>query len=63
MKSMVRRLCNATTVLAHLPATFEHFNEARPHSLLKMRSPREFWRHPAAQAPRSTAREAVLHCE
>jgi transposase len=28
----------------------EHFNEAHPHSSLKMRSPREFRRHPAAQA-------------
>jgi putative transposase len=26
--------------LAQLPAAFEHFNEVRPHSSLKMKSPR-----------------------
>lgn len=36
---------DARTVLAQLPATFEHFNEVHPHSSLKMRSPREFRRH------------------
>jgi transposase InsO family protein len=41
----------------------EHFNEAHPHPSLKMRSPREFRRHPAAQARRSTVQEAALHCE
>jgi hypothetical protein len=33
---------DAATVLAQLPAAFEHFNEVHPHSSLKMRSPREF---------------------
>jgi len=56
-------LSDAATVLAQLPAAFEHFNEMHPHSSLKMRSPREFRRHQAAQARRSTVQEAVLHCE
>jgi putative transposase len=56
-------LSDAATVLAQLPAAFEHFNEVHPHSSLKMRSPREFRRHQAAQARRSTVQEAVLHCE
>ena len=30
------------TVMAQLPAAFEHFNEVHPHSTLKMKSPREF---------------------
>jgi len=37
-------LSNALTVMAQLPAAFEHFNEVRPHSRLKIRSPREFRR-------------------
>ncbi len=37
-------LSDAPTVLAQLPAAFEHFNEVHPHSSLKMRSPREFRR-------------------
>ena len=37
-------LTDAVTVLAQLPAAFEHFNEVHPHSSLKMRSPREFRR-------------------
>ena len=37
-------LSDALTVLAQLPAAFEHFNEVHPHSSLKMRSPREFRR-------------------
>jgi transposase InsO family protein len=56
-------LSDAATVLAQLPAAFEHFNEVHPHSSLKMRSPREFRRHQAAQARRSTVQEAVLQCE
>ena len=44
-------LSDALTVLAQLPAAFEHFNEVHPHSGLKMKSPREFRRHQA------------LHCE
>ena len=39
---------DAQTVLAQLPAAFEHFNEVHPHSSLKMRSPREFRRQQAA---------------
>ena len=35
-------LSDAATVLAQLPAAFEHFNEVHPHSSLKMRLPREF---------------------
>jgi len=34
-----------------------------PHSSLKMRSPREFRRHQAAQARRSTVKDAALRCE
>ena len=36
---------DAATVLAQLPAAFEHFNEVHPHSSLKMMSPREFRKH------------------
>jgi transposase InsO family protein len=56
-------LSDAATVLAQLPAAFEHFNEVHPHSSLKMRSPREFRRHQAAEARQSTVQEAALHCE
>ena len=38
-------LADATTVMAQLPAAFEHFNNVHPHSSLKMRSPREFRQH------------------
>jgi putative transposase len=38
-------LADAQTVLAQLPAAFEHFNDVHPHSSLKMRSPREFRQH------------------
>lgn len=38
-------LADAPTVLAQLPAAFEHFNVVHPHSSLKMRSPREFRHH------------------
>ena len=37
-------LRDAQTVLAQLPAAFEHFNNEHPHSALKMKSPREFRR-------------------
>ncbi|AVS71618.1 IS3 family transposase [Paracidovorax avenae] len=50
-------LRDARTVLAQLPAAFEHFNEVHPHSSLKMRSPREFRRQQAAGADRA------LYCE
>lgn len=38
-------LTDAQTVMAQLPAAFEHFNVVHPHSSLKMRSPREFRQH------------------
>lgn len=38
-------LADATTVMAQLPAAFEHFNTVHPHSSLRMRSPREFRQH------------------
>ena len=38
-------LADARTVMAQLPAAFEHFNNVHPHSSLKMRSPREFRQH------------------
>lgn len=50
-------LRDAQTVLAQLPAAFEHFNEVHPHSSLKMRSPREFRRQQAAGA------NQALYCE
>lgn len=52
-------LRDAATVLAQLPAAFEHFNEVHPHSALKMRSPREFRRLKAAEHVRLQA----LTCE
>ena len=56
-------LRDAATVMAQLSAAFEHFNEVHPHSSLKMRSPREFRRHQAAQARSGTMTEPTLHCE
>lgn len=50
-------LSNARTVMAQLPAAFEHFNEVHPHSSLKMRSPREFRRQRAA------VDDQAIHCE
>jgi putative transposase len=52
-------LRDAPTVMAQLPAAFEHFNEVHPHSSLKMRSPREFRRLQAAQARQAMA----LNCD
>jgi transposase InsO family protein len=52
-------LTDARTVMAQLPAAFEHFNEVHPHSALKMKSPREFRRQQAAEHMRLQA----LHCE
>jgi transposase InsO family protein len=49
--------------MAQLPAAFEHFNEVHPHSSLKMRSPREFRRHQAAQARQPLVKDLTLHCE
>jgi transposase InsO family protein len=56
-------LTDARTVMAQLPAAFEHFNEVHPHSSLKMRSPREFRQHKAAQARQDREAELALHCD
>ncbi len=56
-------LTDAPTVMAQLPAAFDHFNEVHPHSSLKMRSPREFRRQRAAQARQVHSEELALHCE
>jgi len=49
-------------VMAQMAAAFEHFNEVHPHSALKMKSPREFRQHRAAQQ-RLAQIEQTLHCE
>ena len=46
-----------------VPAAFEHFNEVHPHSSLKMRSPREFRRHQAAQVRSESITDLALNCE
>lgn len=56
-------LSNAVTMLAQLPAAFEHFNEIHPHSSLKMKSPREFRRQQAEQSRRAQPEQLALHCE
>jgi putative transposase len=56
-------LTDALSVLAQLPAAFDHFNEVHPHSSLKMRSPREFRRQRAAQVRQVHAEGPALHCE
>lgn len=56
-------LSDAPTVMAQLPAAFEHFNEVHPHSSLKMKSPREFRRLQAAQAPQVQQKEPALSCD
>lgn len=56
-------LRDAQTVMAQLPAAFEHFNEVHPHSSLKMRSPREFRRQQAAQARQEPSRDQALYCD
>ncbi len=48
--------------MAQMAAAFEHFNEVLPHSSLKMKSPREFRQHSAAQQ-RIAQVEQALHCE
>jgi hypothetical protein len=40
---------HAVSVMAQMAVAFEHFNQVHPHSALKMRSPREFRQHRAAQ--------------
>jgi putative transposase len=54
-------LTDASTVMRQMEAAFEHFNEVHPHSSLKMKSPREFRQHRAAQ--RRLAQAETLHCE
>lgn len=56
-------LRDAATVTVQLPAAFEHFNEVHPHSSLKMRSPREFRRHQAAQPHQDPSKDRALRCE
>jgi len=55
-------LSDARTVLAQLPAAFEHFNEVHPHSSLKMKSPREFRRQRVEQSRRAQPEQPALHC-
>jgi putative transposase len=55
-------LSDAPTVLAQLPAAFEHFNEVHPHSSLKMRSPREFRRQHSEQRRHAHCEHQALHC-
>jgi putative transposase len=55
-------LTDAMTVLAQLPAAFEHFNEAHPHSSLKMKSPREFRRQRVEQLRRAQPEQPALNC-
>ena len=56
-------LSDARTVIAQLPAAFEHFNEVHPHSSLKMSSPREFRRHRREQQRQAHGESQALHCE
>lgn len=56
-------LRDAPTVMAQLPAAFEHFNEVHPHSALKMKSPREFRQHRAAQQRQADTEQPPLYCE
>jgi putative transposase len=55
-------LSDARTVLAQLPAAFEHFNDVHPHSSLKMKSPREFRRQRVEQLRRAQPEQPALHC-
>ena len=55
-------LADARTVMAQMGAAFEHFNDVHPHSALKMRSPREFRQHRAAQQQLALF-EQGLHCK
>lgn len=56
-------LTDAQTVMAQLPAAFEHFNEVHPHSSLKMKSPREFRQHEAAKRRQEPTAQPALYCE
>jgi len=53
-------LSDARTVMAQLPAAFEHFNEVHPHSALKMRSPREFRQQQAAKQRQAPTEQPAL---
>lgn len=55
-------LSDARTVLAQLPAAFEHFNEIHPHASLKIKSPREFRRQRVEQSRRAQHEQPALHC-
>ena len=55
-------LSDARTVLAQLPAAFEHFDEVHPHSSLKINSPREFRRQRVEQLRRARLKQEALHC-
>jgi transposase InsO family protein len=55
-------LRDAPTVLAQLPAAFEHFNEIHPHSSLKMKSPREFRRQRVEHLRHAQLEQPALHC-
>jgi putative transposase len=55
-------IVDARTVMAQMAAAFEHFNEVHPHSALKMKSPREYRQHRAAQQ-RLAQTDQALHCE
>lgn len=55
-------LSDARTVLAQLPAAFEHFNEVHPHSSLKMKSPREFRRQRVEHLRRAQLEQPAIHC-
>lgn len=55
-------LRDALTVLAQLPAAFEHFNGLHPHSSLKMRSPREFIRQQTAGNTQARVSGSLVLC-
>ena len=55
-------LSDAPTVLAQLPAAFEHFNEIAPHSSLKMKSPRDFRLQRVEQLRRAQLEKPALRC-
>lgn len=50
-------------VLAQRLAVFERFNEAHPHSSLKMRSPQEFRQQQAAQVHQEPTTNQALYCD
>lgn len=53
---------DARTVLAQLPAAFEHFNEIHPHSSLKMKSPRQFRQHQIELQRRAHHEKSAINC-